>query len=291
MPENFENFKKVEIATGYDQTSIWDYKNVNLIKIPSKLDFWWIFEVGNKSDENGNAYFVLGNFTYHSTSYYEIMRKLKGFEIFEILEELLHTRENGKFFDTSNGTTRCFLFNPKDGQMQRFLFVAFNFWKNELQQVGMYLEQAGIHRYWQVVENWQRLYIEFVPGNEEGVSFGNKAYSPIPLNSHLQMIFHLLIWAFLFTGIVLASECLGFQYMHRVKQAGKKILKAGGFVIVRVMNGINYYVSKFRDMVSNWLYLSKKCVRAQFRLKSHTKSSAAEAQRMSTAPDGQLSKK
>ena len=47
MPENFENFKKVEIATGYDQTSIWDYKNVNFIKIREKLDFWLIFEVGN----------------------------------------------------------------------------------------------------------------------------------------------------------------------------------------------------------------------------------------------------
>ncbi|OXA42386.1 hypothetical protein Fcan01_22719 [Folsomia candida] len=176
-----------------------------------------------KSDENGNAYFVLGNFTYHSTSHYEVMRRLKGYDMFEILEELLHIRENGKFFDTRNGITRCFLVNQNDGkQTKRFLLVSFHFWKNKLQQVGKNLEQAGIHRYWQVVENWQRLYNEFLPGNEEGVSFGGKEYSPIPLNSHVQMIFYLLICSLLFTGIVLASEYLGFEDMHRVKQAAKK---------------------------------------------------------------------
>ncbi|OXA53333.1 hypothetical protein Fcan01_11610 [Folsomia candida] len=136
-----------------------------------------------KSDENGNAYFVLGNFTYHSTSHYEAMRRMKGYDMFEILEELLHIRENGKFFDTSNGTIRCFLFNQNNDKLtMRFLLVSFHFWKSEVQQVGRYLEQAGIHRYWQVVENWQRLYNEFLPGNEEGVSFGGKKYNPIPLS-------------------------------------------------------------------------------------------------------------
>ena len=47
MLENFRNFKKIEIATEHDHTSIWDHKNVNFIKIREKLDFWRIFEVVN----------------------------------------------------------------------------------------------------------------------------------------------------------------------------------------------------------------------------------------------------
>lgn len=265
------------------------YKQVGQIITNAEERFnakdWTNFTSPYKSDKNGNQYYVLGNFTYHSPSQYEAMCRLKAFEMFEVLQEVLNIKANEKFFDTNDGSIRCFLFHQKDKQTKRLLFVSFHFWKSELQLVGTYLQQSGIHRYWELVENWQRLYNEFQKGNKEGVSFGNKEYSPIPLQSHIQMIFYILICGLLVTGIVLLYEFVVYDDMRQVKRFGKKVMKKGRVLTMRMVNGVYYYYRKIRNLIRHSNYLLKKCsiTKCRFlsctRLPGHTKPLAVGARK------------
>ncbi|OXA41360.1 hypothetical protein Fcan01_23624 [Folsomia candida] len=228
-----------------------NYKFRNWIHIISAAEERYNIEHGinftspYKSDNNGNAYAVIGNFTQYSVSQYEVMRKVKGFDVFEILGELLHLREGGKYFDTSNGTIRCFLFDQRDRQIKHLLFITFHFWKSEIRMVSKYLEQAGIYRYWKLVENWQRLYNEFIKGSEEGISFGDKDYAPIPLNSHIQMIFYILACGHLFTGVVLIAEFLGFEDNFR-KKIVERGSQYGGILVARMKQRMYFCYRKNR---------------------------------------------
>lgn len=90
-------------------------------------------------------------------------------------------------------------------------FVSHHFLSRELQNVGKCMQECGIYEFWTRVDNYQRILYEFLKGNDGAVSFGHKEYQPLPLGSHIQLIFFILLWGHLIAMRVILSELLIFE--------------------------------------------------------------------------------